>query len=104
MESNVEIPGLQVCGVGGGRTGIDFEIFRLVLGDQIQNSAPYVGQEPVVMFLYRVCEHVILQQKVAKVHVESGELVFAHGVDLFHVYQFSVKGLRQIAVGARSCS
>lgn len=98
VEGNIKIPRLQVGRVGGGGTGIDFEILGLELGDEVDKGASDVREKPIVLFLYRVCEDVVLQQKVGKVDVEGGELVFAHGVDLLHVYDFPVLSLGYVTV------
>ena len=90
VERDVELSRLQVGGVGGGGSGIDLEIFRLELGNEVVQSATEVREEAVVMHLDGIRKDLVRKEDVAEVDVEGGQAELPHRVDLVDVDEFTI--------------
>lgn len=102
IECNVEFAGLEIRRVRSGRRRIDLEVLWLILRDKVQQGAPKIRQETVVLFLNGISENVVFLKEMTVINVEGSQLIFAHGVDLFNIDQFAVGNLREISIGCRS--
>ena len=99
VEGDVELPGLQVDRIGGCGGGIQLQILRFELGDQVVQCTTNVGEEAVVLFLNGIGEDVVFLKQMPVVHVQGGQLVFTHCVNLLNVNELSVRGSGYATVG-----
>jgi len=102
IERNIKLARLEVRRICSRSCGIDLEIIGFVLCDEIQEGAAKVGQKSVVLLLYGIGENVIFLEEMAVIDIECGELVLAHGVDLFDIDELAIRSLRKIAIRCRS--
>ena len=59
IECDVEFARLEVRRIGGGRSGVYFEVFGFILCDQVMKRATQIWEESVVLLLDCVCEDVV---------------------------------------------
>lgn len=104
IERHVEFTRLEVDRVGCCCRWVDFEVIWLVFCYHGMQCTTDIGEESVVLLLDSVGKDIVALQEVAIVDVEGCELIFAHRMYLFDVYEFAVGRDWDTAVRSRSRS